>query len=264
MDIFDSHCHLDDRSFDKDREDVIQRAHEAGVKAMMVVGIGLRSAEKAVHLANRYDGLVASVGVHPHDAGRCDENKLKALRSLAQDPKVKAWGETGLDFNRMFSPQKEQEHWFIRQLELGGALGLPMIFHERDSRGRFLEILRSHWEPGRRGVVHCFSGSPADLKAYLDLGLYIGITGIITVKTRGASLRKLVQSVPADRLLVETDAPYLTPTPQRNKFRRNEPAFVRTVLLKLAEVRNEDTESLSATLWCNTCRLFEVSPVNSG
>jgi TatD DNase family protein len=256
MEIFDSHCHLDDRGFDKDLDDVIQRARKADVKAMMAVGIDAPTSRKAVSIANRYDGLIASVGVHPHDAKGCSDDILNDLKLLASDSKVRAWGETGLDYNRMFSPRQDQEHWFVRQLELGLELKLPMIFHERDSRGRFLEILRANWDPGRKGVVHCFSGSASELEAYLDLDLYIGITGILTVKTRGAALRELVENMPADRMLVETDAPYLTPTPERNKFRRNEPAFVRTVLLKLASVRQEDPETLAKKIWDNTCRLF--------
>lgn len=256
MEIFDSHCHLDDRSFDKDLDDVMQRARYADVKAMMAVGTDAPTSKKAVAISGQYDGIIASVGVHPHGAKRCSENILCDLKLLASNPQVRAWGETGLDFNRMYSPRKVQEHWFIRQLELGAELQLPMIFHERDSRGRFLEILRANWHPDRKGVVHCFSGSASDLKAYLDMGLYIGITGILTLKERGQALRKMVQNIPAERLLVETDAPYLTPTPERNKYRRNEPAFVRTVLLKLAAVRREDPEALAKIAWNNSRRLF--------
>lgn len=256
MDIFDSHCHLDDRSFRKDLGEVVQRARRADVSAMMVVGVDASSSHKAVTIAGQHEGLIASVGVHPHDAQRCSEEILADLKSLASSPKVRAWGETGLDYNRMYSSRADQERWFIRQLEMGAELQLPMIFHERDSQGRFLEILRSHWGPDRKGVVHCFSGSPLDMAAYLDLGLYIGITGILTIKSRGASLRQMACDIPADRVLVETDAPYLTPTPERNKIRRNEPAFVRTVLYKLADVRREDPETLAARVWENSCRLF--------
>lgn len=259
MDIFDSHCHLDDRSFNKDLANVVQRAHAADVNKMMVVGIDAQSSKKAVAIANQYEGLFASVGVHPHDAQSCNDDILNDLKTLANDPKVKAWGETGLDYNRMYSPQKDQEHWFLRQLEMGSELQLPMIFHERDSQGRFLQILQAHWEVGRTGVVHCFSGSDKELHTYLDMGLYIGITGILTIKSRGQRLRQMVQNIPADRLVVETDAPYLTPTPERNKYRRNEPAFVRTVLLKLAAVSDEDPNELATTVFDNTCRLFGVA-----
>jgi TatD DNase family protein len=247
---------MDDRGFNQDLDEVVRRARQADVTAMMAVGVDAPTSRKAVAIANQYDGVIASVGVHPHDAEGCSDKIINELRMLASDPRVRAWGETGLDFNRMFSPAKDQEHWFIRQLEMGHELQLPMIFHERDSQGRFLEILRFHWQDGRKGVVHCFSGNPSDLKAYLDLGLYIGITGILTIKTRGEVLRQMVVNVPAERLLVETDAPYLTPTPERNKFRRNEPAFVRTVLVKLASVRRDDPDTLANTIWDNTCRLF--------
>jgi len=254
--LFDSHCHLDDRSFDKDLEATLDRAHRAGVGAMMVVGIDGPSSRKAAALAGQNSGLIASVGVHPHDAQSCSEETLGDLGSIASNPAVRAWGEVGLDFNRMYSPQKDQEHWFIRQLEWGAQLNLPMIFHERDSRGRFLEILKAHWNPHRNGVIHCFSGSPSELKAYLDLGLYIGITGIVTLKSRGQALRRMIPDIPPERLLVETDAPYLTPTPERNKHRRNEPAFVRTVLLKLAQVCGRNPETLADITWNNACRLF--------
>ncbi len=259
MNIFDSHCHLDDRTYGKDRDTVVQRAKEAGIAAMMVVGVDEQSSEKALSIANQYDGIYASVGVHPHDAKDCNEEILDRLKRLATDSKVRAWGETGLDYNRMFSPQADQEHWFVRQLQVGVDLKLPMIFHERDSRGRFLELLRANWDAQHfGGVVHCFSGTPPDLAAYLELGLHIGITGILTIKSRGTQLREMVRGIPANRLLVETDAPYLTPTPERNKFRRNEPAFVRTVLLKLAAVREEDPDALARIIWRNTCRLYGI------
>jgi TatD DNase family protein len=256
MQIFDSHCHLDDRSYDRDREAVIERAHAAEVRAMMVVGIDRPSSTKAIAIAEAHDLIYASVGMHPHDAQRCDEGTIGTLGTLAQSAKVKAWGETGLDFNRMHSPQADQERWFSRQLEMAAELTLPMIFHERDSAGRFLQILKAHWGPQRKGVVHCFSGSQAELDSYLELGLYVGITGIVTIHSRGQDLRAMVARIPTDRLLVETDAPYLTPTPERNKFKRNEPAFVRTVLMKLAEIRAVPPETMAAAVWSNTCRLF--------
>ena len=256
MYLFDSHCHLDDRSYENDLESVVQRARTAGLKAMMTVGTGFESSGRAVRIANQYNGLYASVGVHPHDADTCSDSLLNKLKQLASDPKVKAWGETGLDFNRMYSPQAAQEQWFRRQLEIGAELDLPMIFHERDTHGRFLTILAEYWNSDRNAVVHCFSGTPSELDAYLAMGLYIGITGILTIKKRGQSLREMVRRIPAERLVVETDAPYLTPTPERNKHRRNEPAFVRTVLFKIAQVKEASPPELAATIWANTCRLY--------
>ena len=259
MKLFDSHCHLDDRSYENDLDAVVIRANAAGLRAMMVIGTGLESSRRAIKISHMFDGLYASVGIHPHDAERCDETKLAQLIQFAKDPRVKAWGETGLDFNRMYSPRKDQEHWLIRQLEISREIELPVIFHERDTQGRFLEILDANWERHRTGVVHCFSGNASELDAYLALGLFIGITGIVTIKGRGEQLRRLVLRIPAERLVVETDAPYLTPTPERNKHRRNEPAFVKTVLLKLARIREEAPEHLAETIWNNTCRLYRIT-----
>jgi TatD DNase family protein len=260
MNIFDSHCHLDDKTYTSDFGKILERANRAGVTRMMTVGIDELTSRTAVLLAESHDGIFASVGVHPHDAGNCNQSVLKVLLQLTQRPKVCAWGEIGLDFNRMYSPRREQEKWFGRQLEIAGELDLPMIFHERDSNGRFLEILKRHKQNGWKGVVHCFSGNQIELEQYLNLGLNIGITGIITMKSRGAHLRKLVQLIPADRLLVETDAPYLTPAPEKNHTRRNEPAFVRSVLLKIAAVRSEDPAKLAQIIWENTCRLYGLKP----
>jgi TatD DNase family protein len=259
MKLFDSHCHLDDRSFIKDLDQVIVQAMQAGVEKIMVVGITQKSCRLAVKLAENNPGIYASVGIHPHDVKDCTEEVLNDLKKLSQNKKVKAWGETGLDFNRMFSPRALQEKWFVCQIELARELGLPLIFHERDSRGRFGEILKTHLGSGAKGVVQCFSGNKKELFEYISMGLYIGITGIVTIESRGAELRKLVTEIPSDRLLIETDAPYLTPAPQKNQTRRNEPAFVKSVLMKIAEVRKEDPEELSFKIWENTHRVYGIS-----
>jgi TatD DNase family protein len=256
MKLFDSHCHLDDRSYIKDLDQVIQRAHEAGVKRLMTIGVNNKTSARAVKLAQSHSEIYASVGVHPHDAANCSEAIIEDLINLAGNPKVSAWGEIGLDFNRMYSPREDQEKWFRKQLEIADKFELPVIFHERDSNGRFLEILKNHTDRKLKGVVHCFSGDGRELEEYLDLGLYIGITGILTIKGRGARLRELVAFIPPDRLVVETDAPYLVPAPHKNQYRRNEPAFVKSVLLKLAEVKQEDPKQLAQIVWENTCRLY--------
>ncbi len=259
MRLFDSHCHLDDAAFDRDRVEVLRRARAAGVRAMLVAGINHASSLQAVHLAEQEAGVYAAVGVHPHDVRHCSEAQLTVLRRLAGRSAVHAWGEIGLDFNRMYSPRQDQEAWFLRQLETADALDLPLIFHERDSGGRFLELLLSRPRPARCGVVHCFSGSQDELEAYLSLGLHIGITGILTLQGRGAALRRMAAGIPLERLLVETDAPYLTPAPEKNRTRRNEPAFVKSTLLCLAEVRGEAPEALAAAVWRNTCGLFRIA-----
>jgi TatD DNase family protein len=258
MKLFDSHCHLDDGVYDPDFEHVLERAQNAGVSAMMIAGINLETSRKAVALSEAHKDIFASVGFHPHDASDAGESAMKALLMLASHPKVRAWGEIGLDFNRMHSPKNIQEKWLIRQLAMADALGLPVIFHERESGGRLLDILNQYHQHPGNGVIHCFSGTRSELAQYLDLGYSIGITGILTIQTRGADLRTLAADIPQNRILIETDAPYLTPAPEKNHTRRNEPAFVRSVLLKLAEVREENPDELADAIWINTCRLFRV------
>jgi TatD DNase family protein len=261
MILFDSHSHIDDNAYDKDLEAVMDRARKENVSAMMIVGIDISTSQKAIKIAgsHHHHHIITSVGVHPHDASQCSMEVLDTLVRLAKENScVKAWGETGLDYNRMFSPIKDQEACFSAQLEIAGSLDLPLIFHERDSGGRFYEILKSKGPESRKGVVHCFSGTKEELFKYIDLGYYIGITGIVTIEERGKYLRSLIPHIPEDRLIIETDAPYLTPTPQKNKHRRNEPAFVKSVLLKLAEIKNADPEILSQTIFNNTKKLYQV------
>lgn len=258
MRLFDSHCHLDDSVYNNDLHEVIHRMHSVDVEKAMIVGSTLERCRKTVAIAESMPGIYASVGIHPHDARNCSEAALKALVDLSSRSFVLAWGETGLDFNRMYSPRDAQERWFVRQLEVVADLGMPVILHERDSNGRLLEILKAHFGSGLRGVVHCFSGTKPELEQYLELGLCIGITGIVTMKQRGALIRELAPLIREDRILIETDAPYLTPAPERNKSGRNEPAFVRSVLYRLADVIRADPESLAEKIWNNTCRLYGI------
>ena len=258
MRLFDSHCHINDKCFEEDYDDVLNRAYDADVKAMMIVGVDVKSSRQAVELAEKHNGLFASVGVHPHESKSCSMENLDILKRMTENNKVKAWGETGLDFNRMHSPADVQEKWLERQLDAAEELNLPVIFHERESNGRLVEILKSRKNSDLRGVIHCFSGSRNELHAYLDLGYYIGITGIVTIKKRGAFLRQIVPLIPEDRILIETDAPYLTPAPKKNKTRRNEPGFVRLVFLKLAEITGNNPEMFADQIWKNTCELFNI------
>ena len=222
MILFDSHSHIDDKIYDKDLQDVIDRAENENVLGIMIVGVDAGTSKKAIKIANTYKNIITSVGIHPHDAKDFSRENLDTLIHLVKENAcIKAWGETGLDYNRMFSPVKDQENCFTAQLEIAGKLDLPLIFHERDSNGRFYDILKSDGPKSRKGVVHCFSGTKEDLFKYLDLGYYIGITGILTLKERGEYLRTLAPLIPEDRILIETDAPYLTPAPQKNKIRRN-------------------------------------------
>ncbi len=259
MILFDSHCHLDDKSYDIDLNDVIERARDENVQGFMIVGVNVNTSLKAIKIAGTHKNIITSVGIHPHDAQKCSKDDIDTLIRLAKEnPCVKAWGETGLDFNRMFSPARDQENCFMTQLEMAGMLDLPLIFHERDSKGRFYDILKSHGPDSRKGVVHCFSGTKKELFKYLDLGYYIGITGILTLKKRGEVLRSMISHIPEDRILIETDAPYLTPAPQKNKTRRNEPGFVKSVLQRLAQIRNIDPQILSQAIFNNTRTLYNV------
>ncbi len=259
MRLFDSHSHVDDKCYNNDRESVIERAKKEDVLGMMIVGVDIKTSQKAIEIARERKSIVTSVGIHPHDAKQCSRENINTLINLAKSHScVRAWGETGLDFNRMFSPQKDQENCFLAQLEAADQLDLPLIFHERDSEGRFYELLKAHAPDSRKGVVHCFSGKKDEMFKYLDLGYHIGITGILTIKQRGEYLRSIASLIPNDRILIETDAPYLTPAPQKNKHRRNEPAFVKSVLLRLAEVKNMDPEALSEIIFENTKKLYKL------
>lgn len=257
MILFDSHCHLDDNCYDHDMEEVMDRAENENVHAFMIAGVDIDTALKAIKIADSYENIITAAGIHPHEAKDCSKDKLNTLINLAQNNDcVKAWGETGLDFNRMFSPVKEQEKCFVNQLETAASLNLPLIFHERDSQGRLYDIVKSDAPENCQAVVHCFSGTKKEMFNYLDLGYYIGITGIVTIKKRGQYLRSLVPHIPENRIVIETDAPYLTPAPQKNKTQRNEPAFVKSVMIKLAEIRNADPEKLSQTIFDNTKTLY--------
>lgn len=260
MRIIDSHCHLDDKIYNLKLNNILANAEKNCVLAMLAVGITLKSSQKCIQLAQEYPNIFVSAGLHPHDAKAWRTEDYKLLSALADDPHVYAVGECGLDFNRMFSPRDVQERVFLEHLRCAKEKDLPIVIHERDSHGRLLTLLREFFgnEPAR-GVIHCFSGSSDELDGYLKLGFHIGITGIITMQARGQLLREQVRRIPAQRLLVETDAPYLTPAPERNKHKTNEPAFTRSVLLKIAEVCGYDPESLSEIIWQNTVKLFKLS-----
>lgn len=259
MRIIDSHCHLDDKTYNLILDKTLANAEKNSVLAMLAIGINFKSSQACVTLSREIPNVFATVGLHPHDAREWREGDYARLSALAQDPNVYAIGECGLDFNRMFSPQATQENVFLEHLRCAREYDLPVVLHERDSQGRLLAMLRDFYgDNTAKGVVHCFSGNREELKGYLDLGFHIGITGIITMDARGSQLRELVKSIPAKRLLVETDAPYLTPAPERNKHRNNEPAFTKRVLLKTAEVCGYDAESLSEIIWNNTVDLFNL------
>jgi TatD DNase family protein len=257
--VIDIGANLTHASFHDDVKDVIARAHGAGVSTIIVTGTSVDESKAAQDLASRHENLWATAGVHPHHARECDAGTVPALRELAKHPRVVAIGECGLDFNRNYSPHPDQEKWFIAQLELGIELGMPLFLHSRDAFPKFSEILKSH-RPAR-AVAHCFTGNKEELHAYLDLGLYIGITGWICDERRGGHLLELVREIPRERLLLETDSPYLTPRdlhPQP-KARRNEPAFLPHILRTVARALGRPHEEIAAETTRNATAFFGLN-----
>ena len=235
--MIDIGANLTNRAFRSDLDAVMARAADAGVTGIFVTGTSVEGSRAASELAATRPGyLWSTAGVHPHDAKTCDEMTLDALRALASADHVRAIGECGLDFNRDFSPRPVQEQWFDAQLALAAELGLPVFLHERDASVRFADILRPWRDRLPGAVVHCFTGDGEALRAYLDLDCHIGITGWICDERRGTHLRDLAKTVPADRLMAETDAPYLLPRDldPKPKTRRNEPMHLPHVIRPLA------------------------------
>ena len=261
MQLADIGANLTHAAFRDDLDAVLERARRAGVTRIVVTGTTVAESERAAALAEAHAGLLyATAGVHPHHARECDAGTLDALRALAERPQVVALGECGLDFNRNYSPHPDQEQWFVAQLELGCELRKPLFLHSRDAHPRFADILRAHRDRLPRAVAHCFTGTRDELRAYLDLDLYIGITGWICDERRGAHLLELVRDIPRERLLVETDAPYLTPRdlhPQP-KARRNEPAFLGHIVRRIAQALGRPAEEVAAETTRNARAFFRI------
>jgi TatD DNase family protein len=255
----DSHCHIDGEQFDDDRDEVVARAREAGVAAMLIVGTGDPNTEdfrKAVAVAEKYDNVYASVGVHPHDAKLYDDNAEAHLIDLARSQKVIAWGEIGLDYYYDHSPRDVQREVFRRQIRTARKLGLPIIIHSRDADDETVEILTEEcsWD-GFRGIMHCFGGTPEMARSLMDIGFLISFAGNVTFK-KADNLRDAAQAVPLDRLLIETDCPFLTPIPFRGK--RNEPSYVVHTARFLAEFYGVELETIARTTTQNFYKLFQL------
>jgi TatD DNase family protein len=252
--LIDSHAHIYYRDYADDFDAMLQRAADAGVDAMLVVGTDIESSRESVELAEKHPQLYAAVGIHPHDAGRVTDACYDVIRDLAlSSPKVVAIGEIGLDFYRDRSPRVDQERVFRAFLRLAGELDKPVIIHDRDAHRQVLDCLRE--EGTRRGVLHCFSGDAAMAAEALAMGLYISIPGTITYPANEA-LREVVRAVSIDRMLVETDCPYLTPVPHRGK--RNEPAHVRLTAERVAEVKGLSLEDVARITTKNVRDLFGI------
>ncbi len=258
MRLVDIGANLTHTAFRDDLDEVVRRARAAGVETIIVTGTSVAESAAAARLAERY-AFYSTAGVHPHHARECDAGTIGTLRAIAANPRVIAIGECGLDFNRNYSPHPDQEKCFAAQLELGIELKKPLFLHSRDAHPRFYDIIRHHGI--ENAVAHCFTGTKEELRAYLDQGLYIGITGWICDERRGRHLVELVKEIPRDRLLVETDAPYLTPRdlhPQP-RARRNEPAFLPHIVRRIAQALERPAEEVGAEAAANARRLFSLA-----
>lgn len=254
--FFDSHAHLDDLKYNNDRHEMLLRAKDAGVSRIINVGYDIPSSKRSVDLAEAYDFIYAAVGVHPHDAADAGDNALDKLRELAGNPKVVAIGEIGLDYYRDLSPRDIQKQMFRNQIRLAAELGKPIIVHDRDAHGDVMAVLKEENAQEIGGVLHCFSGSVEMARECLKMGFYISIAGPVTFHN-ASKLQEVAAQVPLNRLLIETDSPYLTPEPFRGK--RNESAYVVKVAEKIAALKNIPVEELAKAATDNTKRLFGIN-----
>lgn len=257
MNLFDTHSHLDDQGYDADRDQVVRRAKDAGVSLIVNVGFDLNSCRKSLKLAEKYDIVYSAVGIHPHDAVDAGPGYLDKLEKMAAHPKVVAIGEIGLDYYRDLSPRQVQRRVFKEQMLLARKLNKPVIIHDRDAHGDITNILRNEVRPGPAGgVMHCYSGSWELAKEFLKMGFYISIAGPVTYHN-ASKLKDVASRIPLDRLLIETDAPYLTPVPHRGK--RNEPSYVLFTAEEVARLKGMKTEDLAGACTENGRRLFRIN-----
>lgn len=264
MNLVDIGLNLTHDSFNSDRSAVVARARLAGVAHFILTGTTVPGSESALKMASQDPGMTATAGVHPHHASELDEHGLARLRDLLQAPEVVAVGECGLDFFRNFSPREDQERAFAMQLDLARDIGKPLFLHQRDAQARMMEMLREHDGGTVDGVVHCFTDGPAEAEEILATGAYLGITGWVCDERRGDALREAVRLIPDDRLLVETDAPYLLPRdlPKEQQVsrgsRRNEPAYLPHIVERIAALRKQSPEEVAACSTANAQRLFRL------
>lgn len=250
----DSHAHIQLSQFDKDRDAVLKRAHEAGVSTILIIGFDLETSLGAVELAQKHEHLYATVGMHPHDAKNLTPDVLKSFRELLDHPKVIALGEIGLDYYRNLSPHNVQKEAFEKQLNLAEEMEMPIIIHNRDAYMDILPILEAR--KGKvRGVLHCFTGDVELMHRSIKIGLHIGIGGIVTFPN-AKDMQTVATEVPSERLLIETDCPWLAPQFQRGK--RNEPAYVPAVAEKIAELRDTSVEAIGDMTTKNFDTLFKT------
>ncbi len=256
INLIDTHVHLDHERFSDDLDQVIERAKSSRVWPIVTVGADLASSRHAVECVTRYPGVIATVGIHPHDAATVSDSVLDEIRVLAGKMGVVAIGEIGLDYHYDFSPRDVQRRAFAIQINLARELGLPIVVHVREAYSDVMTILRSERAEDIGGIIHCFCGDYEEARDCLDMGFYISVGGILTF-ANSSELRKIIKKLPLDRILLETDAPYLTPVPHRGK--RNEPAYVGLVAQALAELKNIALKEVTETTTANANKLFGLN-----
>lgn len=253
--LFDSHAHLDASQFDEDRELVIKRAQSNGVSYILNPGADFESSVRAVKIAEDYDFIYAGVGIHPHDAETVDHAMLDLIEQMARKDRVKAIGEIGLDYYRDLSPRSVQKEIFIEQIRIAKKLDLPIIIHDRDANADVLQILKDEKAFSTGVLMHCYSGSHELADQYVKLGAMISMAGPVTFKNARKPV-EVVETVPLDRLLIETDSPYLSPEPMRGK--RNEPMFVKHTCQRIASIKNINYETVAETTLQNAKQFFRI------
>jgi TatD DNase family protein len=263
--LIDIGVNLSNVRFEKDIEAVLERAQEAGVERLILTGTSIEESQVVVAICNQYAQkfpamLYATAGIHPHEASTYNRTAAAALRELAAHPSVVAIGETGLDFNRNFSSQKDQQKAFEAHIELAIELQMPLFLHERDASKRQIEILNTYRDTICDAVIHCFTGNKKTLFSYLDMDLHIGITGWVCDERRGLELQKIIANIPLNRLMIETDAPYLTPRTMSKKPKngRNEPAFLTAVLAGVGAQRNESEDEIATATTATAIKFFNL------
>ncbi|MCF6178361.1 MAG: TatD family hydrolase, partial [Geopsychrobacter sp.] len=256
--LVDSHAHLDNSQFDGELEQILQNADEAGIKQILTIGCDLQSSAKSVALAGQYAPIHAAVGIHPHEAEEANAEGLALIEGLLTAPKVVALGEIGLDFFRDHSPRDLQRQAFRQQIRLARKHKKPIIVHDRDAHDEVVQILREEQAEECGGVLHCFSGDIGLAHACLELGFYLSFTGNISYP-KNEALREVVAAIPIDRMLIETDCPYLTPVPHRGK--RNEPSYVRFTAEKIAEIKGLTLEDVARVTSRNAYDLFGLGVI---
>ena len=254
--IFETHAHYDDERFESDREVLLTSLSDCGIKRVVNVGASLETTRNSIKLAEAYDFIYASVGVHPSEIEELDEEQFAWLKEQAAHPKVVAIGETGLDYYWDKEPetQKNQRYWFKRKLELAKEIKLPVIVHSRDAAADTMEILKEAHTPDLKAVIHCYSYSPEMAAEFVKMGYYIGVGGVITFKN-AKKLKETVEKIPLNQILLETDCPYMAPEPYRGK--RNDSKYLPYVVSKIAELKQISIEEVEAITWQNAMEFYD-------